>query len=134
GGGICIANPGSSATRPGKEIPPLPLPLSRQGRREKDNPPTLSIDVTDSPSLRRAVRRRHSPDHVGKISRNDERAARIHAHADRPAACITILIEKPGHEIDGRRARGPAIAEWHEHYLESHRHLAVPAAVLADEY
>src|SRR5690606_33819112 len=77
--------------------------------------------------------RRYPPDGVGKIVRDDERAARIDRHPYRPAPGPGVLAEEAGDEID-RLAVRAAIAERHEDDLETDRRVTVPAAVLADEH
>src|SRR5690606_40834862 len=73
----------------------------------------------------------HAPDRVGKVVGDDEGAARIHGHSDRPAAGQSVLTAKAGDEID-RRTGGAPVPERHEDHLVADRHFPVPASMLAD--
>src|SRR5690606_19492671 len=73
-----------------------------------------------------------APDDVGEIVGDDQRAARVDAHADRAAAGEAVFAEEAEYEID-RFAGRTAIAERDENDLVADRWIAVPAAVFADE-
>src|SRR5690606_36868038 len=53
--------------------------------------------------------------------------------AHRAAAGLAVFVAKTGDEVDGVACRA-AVFEGYEDHLVAHRVLAVPAAVLADEY
>ena len=47
-----------------------------------------------------ALTRGHAPDPVSGIVRNQECALPLNDHADRPALCLALGIEKAGQDID----------------------------------
>src|SRR5690554_300859 len=76
---------------------------------------------------------RNPPNGVGKIVGDDERASRIHCHADRSTTRLVVLAKKTSDKIH-RWPCGAPVAEWHENDLIADGLAAVPAAVLANEH
>src|SRR5690349_12785204 len=77
------------------------------------------------------LNRRDFPDRVGQVIGDDQCTARIHRHANRATARLSIAPESR-YEIH-RVAGGLAVAERHEDHFEADRRIAIPATVFSDE-
>src|SRR5918992_3850580 len=78
-----------------------------------------------------SARRGYAPDRVSHVVRDEQGAALVDRHADRPSVRLAFRTEESAQHLDGL-AGGRAVAERYEHDVVAAARPAVPRAVLAD--